>query len=254
MLQQLAGGETVRAHLDSGAPLPTLQIMRELLETVTDMEDTSSSAGHESEFSELGGLVYHDLKPENVTYDPDTGDTYLLDGGIALGSLETGSNPATVRGTSIWMAPEQCRGAHNLLQTNQYQLALIWLELRTKGGYSNMRYEMNHERRIYTYAYQTESDLHWEGINKLMMDHDIPYEEQRIMLRALQNDPTKRWESTGAMLDAYLEYTSQLALFTPRPSETPAFRHVRLVAADTADMQTLPLALVRRDPVSAPVR
>ena len=247
MLQAMVPGETLRTHLDSGARLPTLTIMRDLLETVTDMEDTSPrSNGSDSDISRYGGLVYLDLKPDNVIYDPETGDTHLVDGGVAHGRLEEDHNPDSAVGTALWLAPEQCEGDKQTLQTNQYQLALIWLELRTGGGYSKMRNEMNQTRSPITYAYQTVHNLHWDGINKLMLDHDIPYEEQRIMLRALQTDPAQRWESSGAMLDALVAYMESQMLRMPRTLRVPRLQRIRLVEIETPDMMTQPLESVRR--------
>lgn len=247
MLQTLVPGETLRKHLEAGAKLPTLSIMRDLLETVTDMEDTSPSTNRTaSDMTGYGGLVYLDLKPENIMYDPETGDTHLVDGGIAHGRLEKDYRPHIALGTDIWMAPEQCNGKKQILQTNQYQLALIWLELRTGGGYSSMRHEMNPYKVPYTYSVQTNLDMHWEGMNKLMLDYDIPYEEQYIMRRALQADPAQRWESTGAMLDALLAYSGSQTLHVPRTLRVPRLRRIRLVELEMPDAPTLPLQSVAR--------
>lgn len=247
MLQAMAPGNTLRTHLELGTKLPTLTIMRELLETVTDMEDASpQSGGSDSDISRYGGLVYLDLKPENVIYDPETGDTTLVDGGVAHGRLEADDIPNSVLGSTLWLAPEQCQGDKQTLQTNQYQLALIWLELRTGGGYSKMRHELNESNNPIAYMHQTVNDLHWGDINKLMLDHDIPYEEQRIMLRALQANPTRRWESTGAMLDALVEYTSAQAVRSPRPLRTPGLRRIRLVELEAPDAETQPMRRMPR--------
>jgi len=254
LLQELVNGQTLATHIDNGEQLPTLRIMRDLLDTVTDMEHQESmpdrailgSPGSRSDFSPYGGIVYLDLKPANIIYDIATGDTYIVDGGTARGSLERDDKPGTAIGTAMWMAPEQCVGRKEFLQTNQYQLALIWLELRTNGGYSKMRALMNESGSAYTYMHQTSTNAHWNGMKQLMMDHDIPEEEQRIMLRALQHHPEQRWESTGAMLDALVEYMMSPTPQLPVTPQQPRIRHIGLIPLEIPDEPTRLLASIPR--------
>lgn len=248
MLQDIVPGETLAKHISAGRELPVLQIMSDLLMTVAATEDDNLPAnGYHADIARYGGLIFQDLKPSNVMFDPATGVTRIIDGGTIHGRLQRDRKPQVYEGTYLWMTPEQWHYSKQNLQTNQYLLALIWLELRTNGGYSKMRQDMNPKETSVAFGYQTVNDLHMAGVKRLMAGHNIPLGEQRIMLRALQNDPSQRWPNTEAMYDELVHYRYTLAVRSIGATANQVADPARITIAEqpTAPMQSIPKRAVR---------
>ncbi|MEQ1567723.1 MAG: serine/threonine-protein kinase, partial [Myxococcota bacterium] len=73
-------------------------------------------------------LVHRDLKPENVMLTP-TGEVKILDFGLAR--IDDGARDAGVKGTPLYMAPEQARGEPVDHRTDLFGLGLVVFELLT---------------------------------------------------------------------------------------------------------------------------
>ena len=96
-------GQTLRARLNSGAPIADPEILRLLRELADALA-----------FAHAGGVVHRDLKPENVLLSG--GHAVVGDFGIATAltnAADTSTIPrasSTVLGTPAYMAPEQADG------------------------------------------------------------------------------------------------------------------------------------------------
>ena len=75
-------------------------------------------------------LVHRDLKPENVMLTPQ-GEVKILDFGLArvINAEFAREDPSRIRGTPIYMAPEQARGEGVDHRTDLFALGLITYEL-----------------------------------------------------------------------------------------------------------------------------
>lgn len=73
-------------------------------------------------------LVHRDVKPENVMLTP-TGEVKLLDFGLAR--IDDGVREVGVKGTPLYMAPEQARGDRVEHRTDLFGLGLVVFELVT---------------------------------------------------------------------------------------------------------------------------
>jgi serine/threonine protein kinase len=74
------------------------------------------------------GLVHRDLKPENVMLTP-TGEVKVLDFGLAR--IDDGVREHGVKGTPLYMAPEQARGGTLDHRTDLFAVGLVIFELLT---------------------------------------------------------------------------------------------------------------------------
>jgi TolB-like protein/Flp pilus assembly protein TadD len=135
------------------------------------------------------GLVHRDVKPHNVMRD-DSGRIVLMDfgAGIELNEPSDASQRKYV-GTPLYMAPELFGRHEPSTQTDLYSLGVLLYHLVTGGypieGPSVDEVELQHIR----------------GQRRRLRDArpDLPTEFVRIVERAIDPDPHRRYESAGAM-------------------------------------------------------
>src|SRR6185436_19378156 len=151
---------------------------------------------HEKRGSDGGvlGIVHRDVSPSNiiVTYD---GATKLLDFGVAKTTASTvKTRTGALKGKVSYMSPEQARGAQLDRRSDIFSLGVVLWEMVTV-------------QRLF----RGENDL---ATLQLIINQppkrptairpDCPHELERIVLRALAQDPADRYataEQLGAELD-----------------------------------------------------
>jgi serine/threonine-protein kinase len=180
----------------------------DLIEVMIKVCDALSSA-HEQ------GVVHCDLKPHNIMVGR-FGAVYLMDWGLAreqvrptgegaqepeagqdMGSWLEVSEPGGVAGTPAYMPPEQARGQEITQRTDVFALGCcLYFVLTGQAPFAapTRKEAMNWARRC---AYRNPSELR----------DDIPGGLERIVLKAMAEDPADRYESSEALkkdLTAYM--------------------------------------------------
>lgn len=116
LVMELVAGETLDALLTRG-PLPVPEAVRIMAQACAALD-----AAHRA------GVVHRDIKPGNLIIMPD-GTTKVLDFGIArlqdTATQAALTRPATVIGTSHYMAPEQAAGTSADPRTDLYALGCV---------------------------------------------------------------------------------------------------------------------------------
>jgi eukaryotic-like serine/threonine-protein kinase len=170
-------GENLKQLIGRIGPLP----VRTAVELALEIADALA-------FAHDHGLVHRDVKPQNVLLTPD-GDAKVTDFGIARSlDVEQGvTQTGTVLGTSNYLSPEQASGQPVTPATDVYSLGVVLYELLTGDvpfpGENFVAVAMKH-------------------INEPPPDlterrPDVPLRLVAAVERALEKDPSRRFQSMG---------------------------------------------------------
>ena|SRR5436190_3614993 len=141
-------------------------------------------------------VVHRDLKPANIMIQPG-GRVKLIDFGIALDTTlrkMTWARMSQTMGTPDYMAPEQIKGLRGDARSDVYSLGAMLYEMLTgkvpfagENVYATMR-----------------SKLHDDPIPPRRLRYEISPQLEEILLRALERNPSDRFESAFEMKEALL--------------------------------------------------
>ncbi len=163
-------------------PGELIEYMHEAAKAIDFMNEKSHDLGGES-----ASIQHCDIKPQNILIVG--GSAQVCDFGLArvLGDVRKtsmGVSPA-------YGAPECLEGNKPSASTDQYSLAISFVELRTgKLPFEDVR------------SYLAILNAHLDG--KLDLS-GLPPEEQRVIEKATSRDPSQRYESASAMVHALRE-------------------------------------------------
>ncbi|HEV2617105.1 MAG TPA: protein kinase [Candidatus Acidoferrales bacterium] len=170
------------------------------------------------------GIVHRDLKPENVMIDGQ-GNLKIMDFGIAR-SMEAATHlTGAMVGTPAYMAPEQVAGKPVDYRTDIYSLGLMLYEMFTGA-------QTFHADTPVAVALK---QMREEPVAPHEIDPAIPVYIERAILKCLQKDPARRFQSVAELGTAL---KSQTGAGTRTPAVTPmASSH--LPAARSTDAASL---------------
>jgi hypothetical protein len=196
-----------------------------------------------------GGHLHRDVKPSNLMVD-HTGQVYLVDFGLTRALLPDGdgTRPGAVRGTPLYMSPEQARGEALDHRSDVYSLGVTLYELATGGVGPYPASRDNAEAVLAQVAAGTLLPLR-------LLAPEVPPELERIILRCLQRRPRRRYddaERLAADLERLLS-ARVVASTRSRPRGLAARRWLSAAVAGAAVLAgaaLLALALIPR-PVSS---
>jgi eukaryotic-like serine/threonine-protein kinase len=159
------------------------------------------------------GLVHRDIKAQNVMRE-EGGRLVLMDFGAGqVVQADGASSGGRLTGTPLYLAPELLRGEDATVQSDIYSLGVVLFHLVTSQ---------------YPVAAASLDDLrqaHAEGRRLRLHDArpDVADDVARVVERALQPDPRRRYASAGAMQDALARSLGLDSTITvERPPRTPA--------------------------------
>ena len=138
------------------------------------------------------GIVHRDVSPSNIMIGYD-GSVKLLDFGIAKAtarSIETQSG--IIKGKFAYMAPEQCRGRDVDRRSDVFSLGIILYEITTQHRCFRADSDFDTMHRIVT----------GDVVRPTRLIQGYPPALEAIVLKALAVDPTQRYQSAGALLEA----------------------------------------------------
>ena len=145
------------------------------------------------------GVIHRDLKPSNVLVD-ERGEPHLLDFGLAKAAGRLGDAPSMVsitgeiKGTLLYMSPEQASGRSDAVDTRSdvYALGVVFYQVLT------------HEFP-YDVSGTTIQTLHHIQFDDPIRPKDVlgrfDSDVEAILLKALSKDPSERYHSAAEMGD-----------------------------------------------------
>ena len=186
---ELLEGRALDAHL-SGRPLET----RRLLEIAIQVADALAAAHGR-------GIVHRDLKPANIVLT-EGGAAKILDFGIARIALAADAGesptveavgltaPGTTLGTPAYMAPEQVRGEAADARSDVFAFGAVIYEMATgKSPFAGTTAGTTFE------AVLNRAPTPIEALNPA-----APPDVARIVRKALEKDPSLRYQSASELL------------------------------------------------------
>lgn len=192
-------GQTLSELLKQGPMAPThaAHLLRQIASAVRH--------AHEQ------GIIHRDLKPSNVLIDRQ-GQAFVSDFGLARDLRKDSSltNTGAVLGTPRYMAPEQARGDGSPVgeAADIHALGVLLYEMLTgqtpfgDGTPIKIVMKLLHE--------DPKPPRRWRK--------EIPRDLETICLKALQKEPTRRYETVSAMIDDLNRFQEGQPVRARRPS------------------------------------
>ncbi|MFN8091830.1 MAG: TonB family protein [Vicinamibacteria bacterium] len=204
LVMEFVEGRTLQAILRERGRLEPDEVRR-LLAPVADAID----------FAHRRSIVHRDIKPANIMVQTD-GLPKLMDFGVA--KIESSVMTATgqILGSPTYMAPEQIAGQAITGRVDVYALAVVAYELLTgRPPFAG--------KTITQVIYHV---MHGQAAPPRRLNAALPGRYDDVFARALQKDPTLRYETAGAFVAALelrgLEEALTPAGADPAPAPVPA--------------------------------
>jgi serine/threonine-protein kinase len=137
-------------------------------------------------------IIHRDIKPGNIIFNPDTGRIKITDFGIAKMADDSRTRTGSVMGSPLYMSPEQLKGQKITGASDIYSLGITLYKLVTGetpfqgDSLANLTYQILNKRPRSAREFNA----------------DLPAGVVRLINKAIQRDPDKRFASAATMADA----------------------------------------------------
>jgi eukaryotic-like serine/threonine-protein kinase len=202
IVMELVAGESLAAKVRAGG-LPVKEATSIALQVAKALEEA-----HEQ------GVIHRDLKPANVMITPK-GQAKVLDFGLAKLLLGPGDATQTlaetqgVMGTPLYMSPEQALGKSVDARTDLWSLGVVYYESLTGrppfGGTSVVG------------VLRAIADMGFAPVREFRPE--APEEAEKIVVRALEKDPARRYGTAAEMTRDLEELLSRMSGAVPAEAE-----------------------------------
>jgi serine/threonine protein kinase/Tfp pilus assembly protein PilF len=218
---ELLSGPTLTdyaAGRGTGAPAAPL-VLHERLDLFCQVCDAIS-------YAHQRGVIHRDLKPSNVIIDSQ-GRPKILDFGLArvtdvdVTMISSVTETGKIMGTLPYMSPEQTRGDPEEIDTRSdvYSLGVILFELLT----DRLPYDLRRRALPEAARVICEESPAKPGT----IDRSLPGDVETVVLKALEKDPDRRYQSAAALSEDIRRYIAGEPILG-RPSSA-AYRFRKLV-------------------------
>jgi len=175
----------------SGVPLSDFTMADTLL-PVREVYRIIEIVAQALDYAHQQNIVHRDIKPGNIMYDQNDRQVKITDFGIARITDSVKTRTGSFMGSPSYMAPEQMTGAHVDGRADIYSLGVSFYQLLTGSlpfkadSLANLAYKITNEK--------------FRPIREVRAD--LPASATRIVNKALQKKPEKRYVSGAEMVAA----------------------------------------------------
>ncbi|MFV9614709.1 MAG: protein kinase domain-containing protein [Gammaproteobacteria bacterium] len=175
----------------SGMPLSDYTTTETLL-PVAEVYRIIEIVAQALDYAHQQNIVHRDIKPGNVMYNPKDKQVKITDFGIARITDSVKTRTGSFMGSPSYMAPEQMTGAHVDGRADIYSLGVSFYQLLTgslpfkSDSLANLAYKITNEK--------------YRPVRS--MRADLPASATRIINKALQKKPEKRYATGAEMVKA----------------------------------------------------
>ena len=171
--------------LDRCVSESTLLPIREVYEIVAEVADALAYAHQQN-------IVHRDIKPGNIMYDQNSGQVKVADFGIARIVDDSKTKTGDMLGSPVYMSPEQLKGSKVTGASDVYSLGVTLYQLLTGALPFN-------GDSIANLAYQI---LNKKYVSIRELRPELSAGVVRVVNKALQKEPSKRYDSAADMASA----------------------------------------------------
>lgn len=174
-------GKPLSDFIHSTALLPVLQVYRIIAEVAQALDYAHSKR-----------IVHRDIKPANIMFNESNGQVTVTDFGIARITDDSRTRTGDVMGSPLYMSPEQLKGDKVGSSADIFSLGITMYQLLTGklpfsgDNLANLTYNIIHSSH--------KGPREWRN--------ELPASATRIINKALQKSPEKRFLSASDMCDA----------------------------------------------------
>ncbi|MGC2424064.1 MAG: protein kinase [Nitrospirota bacterium] len=189
--QQAGGRSFITMEYVEGVTLRKLQSMVDRLAVAKALKVIYQCC-QGLDFAHRKGIIHRDVKPSNIMISKQN-VVKIMDFGLAkISGEETLTDVGSISGTIMYMSPEQVQGAKLGPTTDIYSLGLVLYEL--VAG--------KHPFKDGDVAYH---HVHTAPVPAAELRPEIPARLNDIIMKCLEKDPSKRFESAYALAMALRE-------------------------------------------------
>ncbi|MBI1259640.1 MAG: protein kinase [Chloroflexi bacterium] len=151
-------------------------------------------------------IIHRDIKPANIKVMP-SGQVKIMDLGLALPrDAKRVTTAGMIIGTPAYLSPEQAQGLPLDYHTDIYSLGIVLYEMAT-GQLPFLSDDI--PALLMQHVKQPPAPLR-------LLNADVPVALENVILKALEKNPTRRFQSAGAFAQAL-----SAALLPESPSDSP---------------------------------
>jgi serine/threonine-protein kinase len=143
------------------------------------------------DYAHSKGIVHRDIKPTNIMRLAETSEVKVTDFGIARITSSSRTKDGIIIGTPFYMSPEQVAGKKVDGRSDIFSLGIVLFELLT--GHKPFK-----AGDMTALMYQITSEKHPSARD---LNSKVPPVVQKIIDKALEKDPEKRYHEAGKMAE-----------------------------------------------------
>jgi serine/threonine protein kinase len=222
LVMELLEGQTLANYIRERGPLGLDQALPLLSQVAAGLD---AAHGYREASGTPKPIVHRDLKPENLFMSREHGAVVvkILDYGIAKVLGETGNISQEVRGTPLYMAFEQVTAGALSPQTDVWALGLIAYFIFTGCHYWRSANEPTaNVQSLFAEILSLPLEAPSVRLRQYNSSVQLPLAFDDWLLECIQRDPTRRFQSAGAAIEALAKATGQSPRVRPRGDSMPA--------------------------------